>query len=580
MGSPDDVTATHQEHHGRGTANAARVDPLTLERLLRGRLLRDGVVLAGDKLLVEEVQWCRSIRDAVAESDRLDGVVVMGDESEATPEVAAALAGRGALALLVRAWSADRWQDRPAPQGLAVVGVPSEIAVDVVARHVARLSLAYESHALQYAQTVHDSLAALLHRGAGVSALTAMLERLSGCAVAVVDPQLQLKAFAEGPQTWLDPTTVGAVCREILQPLLGQDPETGAGVNNHEPLVLRHEIKGRPVTCVIGVIDMGADLEGWIVLVDETDQILDHDIAEQRLVVQQAGTIIGTELMRVRNTERAEERARGNFVHALLHGRFSNHTDLVARAGHHEFPVDGRFGVVVIQARGLIAEGDSPIRLANMAREASRIQSTSVRRTMSAVVGDVIAVVREVAPAGRSGPDPGAHELAAFAAALARRLQRRTDRTISVSYGRPVTGAGSVDESYREARIALGLSLQLQLDAPCGFADLRVHSTLLGLAKDEIGRTFTQELLAPLREAPGELETAVRTYVQTGGNLNQAARDLSVHRNTMLYRLGRASTVLGWDIRDAEAQFAVWLAFKLDMLASTADLVSRDLDLG
>jgi len=577
MGPSDDVTAYHAPHDAAG---AVSVEPLTLERLLQGQFLRKCVVLAGEEGLGEQIQWCRSIRDAVAESDRLDGVVVMGDQSEATPETAAALAGRGAPALFVRSWTTERWQNPPAPQRLTVVGVPGDIAVDALSRHVARLSLAYESHVLKYAQTVHDTLASLLHRGAGVNALTGMLQRLSDCAVAVVDPQLQLKAVAEGPHTWLDPTTIGAACREMLQPLLGQDPDAGAAPTSHQPLVLRHEIKGRPVTCVIGAIEMGDDPEGWIVLVDETDQPLEHDIEEQRVVVQQASTIIGTELMRVRNIERAEERARGNFVHALLHGRFSNHTDLVARAGHHEFPVDGRFGVVVIQARGLIAEDDSPIRLANMAREASRIQSTSGRRTMSAVVGDVIAVVREVAPAGRSGPDPGARELAAFATAIARRLQRRIDRTVLVSYGRPVAGAGNVEESYREARITLGLSLQLQLDAPCGFSDLRVHSTLLGLAKDEIGRNFAQELLAPLRNAPGELEDAVRTYVQAGGNLNQAARDLSVHRNTMLYRLGRASTALGWDVRDAEAQFAVSLAFKLDMLASTADLVSRDLDIG
>jgi sugar diacid utilization regulator len=338
--------------------------------------------------------------------------------------------------------------------------------------------------------------------------------------------------------------------------------------------------EGRPVTAVIGAIELADQHEGWVVLLDDTDPPLDHDIAEHRVVVQQAGTIIGTELLRVRSIERAEERARGNFVHALLHSRFSNQADLVARAEHHDFPVDARFGVVVVQARGLIAEDDSPIRLANMAREAGRLQSLAERRTMAAVVGDVIAVIRQVAPAARSGPDQGAHELKAFAAALARRLQAQTERAVLVSYGRPVTGAGAIGESYREARVALGLSAQLGLTAPTGFSDLRVHSTLLGLAQEQIGRRFADEILGPLRDAPGELEDAVRTYVQAGGNLNQAARDLSVHRNTMLYKLDRASKALNWDIREAEAQFAVWLALKLDMLGSTADSVRRDFDAG
>jgi DNA-binding PucR family transcriptional regulator len=107
-----------------------------------------------------------------------------------------------------------------------------------------------------------------------------------------------------------------------------------------------------------------------------------------------------------------------------------------------------------------------------------------------------------------------------------------------------------------------------------------VYSTLLGLAQSAPGRELTSELLEPLRSSPGELEKAVRAYVEAGGNLNQAARDLSVHRNTMLYKLERASKALDWDLREPEAQFAVWLALKLDVLARTADLVGRDLDAG
>jgi sugar diacid utilization regulator len=576
MGPSITVTAPDNEEL---ESDPPKFEPLTLVRVLKERLLRRGVVLAGETALAVQIQWCRSIHDAIAVADRLDGILVIGDEGEATPETIVTLARRGAAGVLVRSWTAKRWEQWPPPEKFVVVGVPGQVAVDATIRLVARLSLAYESHVLRYAQTVHTALATLLHRGAGVNALTDLLEKLSDCAVAVVDPQLQLKAFAEGQRKWLDPTTIGAVCREILQPISVEIPEEGA-VISHEPLVLRHEVKGHPVTCVIGAIEMADHAEGWIVLLYETDPPLAHDIAEHCVAVKQASNIIGTELMRVRSVERAEERARGNFVHALLHGRFSNSADLVARAVHHDFPVDGRFGVVVIQARGLIAEDDSPNRLANMAREASRIQPSGERRTMSAVVGDVIAVIRQVSPAGRSGPDQGARELAAFAAAAARSLQGQTDRTVQVSFGRPVTEAKNIGESFREARIALVLSAQLRLTAPSGFSDLRVHSTLLSLAQDGIGRSFTQEILGPLKGAPGKLEEAMRTYVEAGGNINKAARELAVHRNTMLYKLERASSVLGWDMRGAEAQFAVWLALKLDMLARTADLVGRDLDSG
>jgi sugar diacid utilization regulator len=556
--------------------------PLTVARLLDERLLRDHVVLAGGQGLDAEVDWCRSLREVESDSASLDRVLVVAEPAEVSAGTAAALMGRGAAALAVRGASGEGdWTAAPAPEGFPVLGIPAWVTADEVARQVARLSLAYESHVLQYAQTVHAALATLLHRGAGVDALTERLERLSGCPVAVLDNQLKLRAFAEGREGWLDPTSVGTLCRELLHdgvpPADDQTAASAGDAHDHAPTVVSRVLKDRTVTCVVGPIDLADQREGWIVLVDPRDPPHEHDLAEHRVVVEQASTIIGTELLRVRGIERAEERARGNFVHALVHGRFSNQADLVARAAHHEFPVDGRFGVVVVQARGLIAEDDSPVRLGNMAREAARIQHTSQRRTMSAVVGDVIAVIREVAPANRSGPDQGARELAAYAAALARRLQAQTERVVLVSFGRPVDGARWIGDSYREARIALGLSAQLKLPSPTSYTDLRVPSTLLGLAQEPAGREFAREILEPLRASSGELEDAVRAYVEAGGNLNQAARDLSVHRNTMLYKLERASKVLNWDVREAEAQFALWLALKLDMLGRTADSVRRDL---
>ena len=556
--------------------------PLTVEWLLEGRLLREHHVVRGHERLDVPVSWCRPLADVLRDGAPLQGVVVVGDVDEATSHALAEVARRGAAALFLQvggpAEPVARWTGVQLPEGLAVVAISQSVRADEIARHVARLSLAYESHALQHARTVHTALAALLHRAAGVDALTTLLAKLSGCPVAVLDPALKLRSYASW-QSGLDANSVGAMCSELLHALTQSDTDDDSGPYRHghvAPRVLRSSINDRPVTCVVGAIALADQQEGWIVVVDPTASPREHDLAEHRVLVEQAGTIIGTELMRVRSIERAEERARGNFVHALLHGSFSNQSDLVARAAHHDFPVDARFGVVVAQARGLIAEDDSPTRLGHMANEALRIQQTSEQRTMVTVVGDVIAAVRQVAPAARSGPDHGARELAAYAQALTRRLQGQTDRSVLVSYGRAVEGARAIGRSYREARIGLALSAQLRLPAPTSYTDLRVPSTLLVLAQDRVGRDFASELLEPLRRAPGDLEAAVRTYVEAGGNLNQAARDLSVHRNTMLYKLERVSKAINWDIREPEAQFAVWLALKLDLLARTADAVSDD----
>lgn len=571
---------THSERGSVGGSPApegAGTAPLTVRSLLEEPVMVGSVVLAGAEALGSHVTWVRPLSDVVADDDRLDRVAVHGRETDLDARTVLELSRRGVAAVLVREGTGPRWEQQAPPKGLPVIGLAKGARPDLVARHVARLSLAHESHVLRYGQQVHSALATLLHRGSGVGALCDLIERLSGCAVAVLGANMSLLAYSQGRRTWLDPSNLAAVGRELVQKL-SAEPTGSAGI--HDPWVTTADLKGRAVTFVVGPIELADTTEGWILLVDEGAPERANAIAEHRIVVQQASTIIGTELLRVRGIERAEERARGNFVHALLHGRFSNHADLVARATHHAFPVDGRFGVVVVEAKGLIADDDSPQRLAAMAREASRLQSVAERRTMAAVVGDVIAIVREVPPAPKSGTDTGTKELAAFSQAVARRLQGQTDRSVLVSFGRPHSGAEEIHQAYREARIALGLATQLGLPTPCGFSDLRVFSALLGLAQTPAGQELTRDLVGPLRAASSELEAAVRAYVEAGGNLNQAARDLSIHRNTMLYRLERASKALDWDLRDPEARFAVWLAMKLDVLATTADLVARDIEGG
>lgn len=550
---------------------------LTLARLLQERLLRGARVLRGRDLLDRPVRWCHAFRDVEWDDDAdLSTVVVLADADELSPRQWTTLARSGCAAVFVR--SADDGPHAAVPpsgtDGLVLVQVPESVQRRAIVELVATLSLARQTHVLQYGQRVHSTLAQLLHRGAGITALCSRLARLSGCSVAVVGNDLHLLGFDPGPGG-LDPNAVTAALRaaeERLAALAVQDH------GSQSVAVLDVLVRGHRVVCVAGAIKLVEQRDGWVMLLDDGEHVTDHDLAEHRSAVEQAVTIVGTELLRVRGLERAEERARGNFVHALLHSLFSNRADLVARASHYGFDVNGRYGVVVAHSGGLIARDDSPAKLAEMAREAARLLPGPRGQTLTAVVGDVIAIVRPVSDVQRGQPDPALTELRDYATTLDRRLMRRTERLVLVAFGRPVTGAAAITESYREARVALELRQRLNVDGVCGFADLRVDSVLLELAQQQQGREFSAEILDPLRtERDGSLVEVARTYVEAGGNVNEAARRLRVHRNTMLYKLERINRLLHRDIRDPDSQFTVWLALRLTGLDETSRRVNRDL---
>jgi sugar diacid utilization regulator len=546
----------------------------TLARILQERLLSGSEVLAGEARLHRPLSWCHALADVREPHLDLSRVAVIVDVAELDAQRWSDLMRSDCVAVLFRADPGTHLPFALRDGGPVVVRLPVSVSRRAVIELVATLHLAQQTHVLQYGQRVHSTLAGLLHRGAGLTALCSRLARLSGCSVAVLGTDLHLLAFDPGTGH-LDPHAVTLALKgsqERMEAALTRaEAPRGAGL-------LDLEVREQPVTCLVATIELLEQRDGWVVLLNDDPEITDHDLAEHRVAVEQAVTIMGTELLRIRGLERAEERARGNFVHALLHARFPTHADLVARASHYDFDVAGRYGVVVAHSGGLIAHSDSPAKLADMAREAAGLGEGGGLQTLTAVVGDVIAVVRQVPPNKRGQADPAVDELRQYAGVMSGRLTDRTQREVMVAFGRPVTGADAIAESYREARIALDLRQRLHVPDVCGFADLRVDSVLLELAQREEGREFADEFLDPLRaERDGSLVDVARVYVESGGNLNAAARRLTVHRNTMLYKLSRITRLLQRDVRDPDTQFAVWLALRLTDLAETAKRVNRDL---
>ena len=325
---------------------------------------------------------------------------------------------------------------------------------------------------------------------------------------------------------------------------------------------------------------LGGRHDGWILLLEESDDPHPHDLAEHRVLVEQAAPIVGTEMLRLRSVQRAKEQARGDFVHGLLHGRFAT----VRTSARGRPTTSSRCG----PGSGCWSPPASPCPrtpthrpgCSSVAVQASRLLPEQERHTLAAMVGDVLVVVREAARRGTMGtPEAAVATIGDYATALHSYLSRRKDqggRPVRVTYGRPVVGALAIPDSYREARMAHGLQQRLGLPPVCGYQELRVHAVLEDVAASRTGQSFAADILAPLRDPNvGDLEAAVLAYVASGGNVNAASRDLHIHRNTMLYKLDRASRLLGMDLRQADNQFAVWLAHTLDLLSNTTAEVER-----
>lgn len=546
-------------------------EQLTLGTLLAERLMRSASsVLLDAELAQRVVAWSLPWERALASNDALGEVLVFATADQLDAAGLRTLARRRAVGV-VAAGAEQTTLDGPVP----VFALAERISYRDVNHLVASLVLDREAQALRYGITVHRALAELLYRGAGVDALCHQMSRLAGCATAVLDPQFRVLAFEQSRERTLEPAAVAAAFR-VTEPRTPENDDVNA-----TPRVCALDIDGAPSTGVANAILLAGRHDGWVLVIEPGRDPHPTDIAQHRVIVDQAAMIVGTELLRMRSVEEAEERARGDFVHALLHGRFTTQHDLEARAAHYDVPVNATYGVIVAGHLTATDGTESLNALFQLARDASRLAPGPDTRTLATVVGNILAIIRQVdSRHGTDSPDAAGKALAEYARTLEHELARRIRHKVAVGYGRPVRGAEQIMNSYREARLALGLHHRLGMDGSCGFAELRVYAILSELAVNPQALAFTRDILGPLRaqrHSGADLEQAVMTYIEAGGNLNAAARTLHIHRNTMLYKLERASRVLQLDLRQAEHQFTVWLAHKLDVLAETTTAVDRDL---
>lgn len=476
----------------------------------------------------------------------------------------------------------------PAKEGLEdsppIVVVPNGLTYRRASRLVAEKALAQDAHVLAYGVRVNRALGEVLYRGSGLETMAREISRLARCPTFLLDARFGVLAYESlSPAAVPDPSELVRLLPDRLALASAADLGQGEG---QRAFVVRVVLEDRHVTVVAAPMLLGETTYGWVVIVELEEPAAPHDVAQHKVIAGQGAMISGSEILRIRSVEAAEERARGDFVHALLHARFANAHELAARAAHHDFRLKSRYVVVVVEGALEVTSTHGLEQQRALVRSIADPSARKGQRTLTTTVGDLLVVVREEAPSagateqpwGRPVVDRAGSAIDTFASDLHHHLTAKLGPGVLVAYGRAGDGANGVHLSYREARIALGISRRLSLNRVCGYSELRVFAALSEVARTSEGIDFAREVLEPFTKSgyANDLEEVALSYVAHGGNLNAAARELQLHRNTMLYKVERASGLLGMDLRDPESRFTLWLAHRIQTLAEVSALVEGE----
>lgn len=157
---------------------------------------------------------------------------------------------------------------------------------------------------------------------------------------------------------------------------------------------------------------------------------------------------------------------------------------------------------------------------------------------------------------------------AAFEQLLAELARDFGELLISVGMSRPATRVGELGNAYSDAQRAVRMGRRAYGGGSVyDYRQMGVYRLLFTHSDTDSLREFYEDYLAPLvqydQKHGSDLVHTIEAYYQNNGNTLATAEQLYIHRNTLNYRLKRASETLGFDVDAVERKLCVSLALQI-----------------
>lgn len=385
----------------------------------------------------------------------------------------------------------------------------------------ANAALAETVQALRQSTQIHDRFTRVAVAGEGQEGIARAAHELTGYPVAVEDRHGNLRAWA-GPDR--------------------PDPYPKDRPARREEMLRRALREGRPIRegdRLVAIANPSAGVFGVLALVDPAGTAGD----QEQIALEHGATVLAMELARLRSLAEAELRLRRDLVEELLSG--TDEESALARAQALGYDLERRHRVVVLEGRGRTQDEDAFFH--------------GVRRAARNTGAGIMQVARRGGVVVLCDADVSWER---FRAAVLTELGGGRCR---VGVGGLCERPGDFPRSYREARLALKI-----LDAAKGddraacYEDLGVYQILCEAEDPATVERFVHRWLGSLIDYDSrkhaELVPTLSQYLECGGSYDATAAALSVHRNTLKYRLQRIREISGHDLGNPATNFNLHLA--------------------
>ncbi len=526
---------------------------LTLDNICKLAFPLGTVTVAGGDALTRPVRWAIAVNTdsplPYLEGDEL--ILLIPGKSDATT-VMRACAAANVAAVVTLAQLSPMALATAELVHLPVLQLPAGSRVRDLERAVVSLLLDRQGSIERRSTQIYQQLVQLASENVGLEQIIHELAKYINKAVVVQDKRFRIQVAAVPPQYAAGWEEIDELLTE--RNTLPNSLRDRHRLPKHTSPVARQSIGENGLTRLIAPIvnqDVG---RGFLSFIGEAFDEVDN------LIIEHAAVVCALEMARAKAISEIEKKLRGDFLDSLMIGTVAEAEALIEgdRFGHDMS--------VPHMAMVMTWYGDR--------HPSSRRLETLVNGLLSGQkISNVLVRLREnelrlFYATDSSAPVQAAREFAAEIRSEAHR--EYPDAKLAIGIGSLAVRVNDWRASYREAAQAADIARRLKADTPMYIGDLGIYTFLAhpdyrddlrALRDSTIGNLLNYE-----ERQRADLLLTLEAFFQCHGNHTQTAELLSVHRNTLFYRMNRIAEITGLDLNQPDVRLAVHLALKIHRL--------------
>jgi purine catabolism regulator len=537
---------------------------LTIARALAMEVFALARVVAGEDGLEKPIQWIHMVDiPEMAEWSREGELLFttafgLKDNPDLQATLIPDLAERGVVGMVVGV--GRYFHDIPEVMiecanklSFPIIELPWEVPFIEVARAISENIVRERYELMQHSLQIHNTFTQLVLMGDDLDALAKALAELVQCPVTVEDSSFRLLAYA----SWggIDRARQESILQRRTPPALLTELERCGTLGKlrqslHPMRIPPLPEQGLTLERIAAPIVAGREVHGYVWLIVEDRPISELDM----IAIEHAATVAALILLKEKAVYEAEQRLKSSLLDELLEGE-SDLGELLEKAGHFDHSLTQSQQVLIFRQKN---SGDLP--------SLSRWMEQKIRRRHQPSLlierGEGLVLLL-----GGSQTEEGVR--------LAYKLWeegKKEGYLFSVGIGRAYREWEKLSESYEEAREALEIGPPLLGEEVISFDALGLLCWLHHLPPEVREKNRFSQVALTLADHDaqrgGELLKTLEAYLDAGRNIQEAAKCLFLHRNTLRQRLNKIEALCHLELSDPLTCLNLHVAIKERRLQS------------